>query len=118
MFDKQAEFRFTEDTNGAEDNETDSMTTAEINDEPMNLSLPEKPNWFTDINIKQEEGLLVATSEMDCVFCSKTFGSQEKLNKHIKIKHTPKQEATQPKVFVCSFCVLITVIIKLTSRSI
>jgi len=104
IFDKQAEFRFTEDINGAEGKETDSKTTAETDNKPTDLSIPEKLNWFTDIHIKQEEGTLVATSEMDCVFCSKTFGSQEKLNKHIKLKHTPKKEAAQPKVFVCSFC--------------
>merc|ERR1712060_727447 len=51
----------------------------------MDLSISEKPNWFIDIHIKHEEGRLVATSEMDYVFRSKTFGSQEQLNIHIKL---------------------------------
>jgi len=82
--------------------ETDSEATAEIDNKPMEL-IQEQPNRFSDTYIKQEEGTFVDTLEMDYVFFSKTFGSQEKLNKHIKLKHSPKKEIAQPKVFVCSF---------------
>jgi len=112
-YNKQAEFRCTEDNNAPENGETDSKTTSEMNNNPIDIFIQDKPVWFQNIHIKLEEGILAATSEMDCVFFSKFFGPQEKLNKNSAHLCDNKDDLKEhkknhedPESFLCNHCAI------------